>query len=249
MQRTLFIDADDTLWENNIYFERVVAAFLRTLQRRGVPIASARQRLWETEQRIIRRFGYGSRPFCRALAEVARQFACAELTDWIYQQQQVLANHPIELMPGVAETLPALAACNRLILVTKGDRDEQLGKLQRAQLARYFTATEVVFEKNSVTYRHLLRRYRAVAARSWMIGNSPRSDINPAKAAGLNTVFIPYHTTWQHELEEISPNGGHTLVLDHFGQLADHFLDGGRPPMPALSRSPASQSARRGSRA
>ncbi|MDW8343043.1 MAG: HAD hydrolase-like protein [Verrucomicrobiae bacterium] len=249
MQRTLFLDADDTLWENNIYFERVVAAFLRKLQRRGVPTAIARQRLWDTEQRIIRRFGYGSHPFCRALAEVARQLACPDLTGWIYEQQQLLANHPIELMPGVAQTLPALAECNRLILVTKGDPDEQLGKLHRAQLARYFTATEVVFEKNVATYRRLLRRHRAHAAHSWMIGNSPRSDINPAKAAGLNTVFIPYHTTWQHELEEISSNGGHTLVLDHFGQLADHFLDTRVLSPPATRRSPRSRSAHQESRA
>lgn len=152
-------------------------------------------------------------------------------------------------MPGVAETLPALATCNRLILVTKGDVGEQLGKLQRSQLARYFTATEMVFEKNRVTYRQLLHRYRAVAARSWMIGNSPRSVINPAKAAGVNTVFIPYHTRWQHELEGISPNGSHPLVLDHFGQLADYFLDSGEPPVAAFSRSPAYQSARRESRA
>ena len=58
---------------------------------------------------------------------------------------------------------------------------------------------------------------------TWMIGNSPRSDINPAKAAGLRTVFIPYHTTWQHEIEEISPNGAETIVLERFAELAGHF--------------------------
>jgi putative hydrolase of the HAD superfamily len=56
-----------------------------------------------------------------------------------------------------------------------------------------------------------------------MIGNSPRSDINPAKAAGLGTVFIPYHTTWEHEMEEISPTGGETLVLEQFGELVRYF--------------------------
>lgn len=231
MQRALLIDADDTLWENNIYFERVVHAFLRQLADRGVPLGRARQLLWDTEQRIIRQYGYGSRPFCRALSEVAAQCGCAELTAWIFDQQQFLANHPIELMAGVAETLPGLAVENRLILVTKGDPNEQLGKLHRSNLCPYFAAIEVVFEKNVSVYRQLVRRHRLIPTHTWMVGNSPRSDINPAKAAGLHTVFIPYHTTWQHELEEISSNGTQTLVLDHFGQLAEYFA--GNPGLPS----------------
>jgi len=55
-----------------------------------------------------------------------------------------------------------------------------------------------------------------------MIGNSPRSDINPAKAAGLHTVFIRTHTTWQHEMEELAPDGN-TIILENFGQLTQHF--------------------------
>jgi putative hydrolase of the HAD superfamily len=69
----------------------------------------------------------------------------------------------------------------------------------------------------------MIAKHRLAPGQTWMIGNSPRSDINPAKAAGLRTVFIPYHTTWQHELEEISPNGGETLVLENFGELKKHF--------------------------
>ena len=86
-----------------------------------------------------------------------------------------------------------------------------------------FRSTEVVFEKLVATYREIVARHQLNPGNTWMIGNSPRSDINPAKAAGLNTVFIPYHTTWHHELEEISPNGGETLILENFGQLAGHF--------------------------
>ena len=97
-----------------------------------------------------------------------------------------------------------------------------MAKLERSGLAGFFHATEVVFEKSVETYREIVGKYRLDPTRTWMIGNSPRSDINPAKAAGLRTVFIPYHTTWQHEIEEISPNG-ETLALENFGQLAQHF--------------------------
>ncbi len=219
--RTLLVDADDTLWENNIYFERVMRDFVAALGKRGHSAASVEQLLWQTEQRNVKITGYGSRAFCQSLHQVAAELGCGDLEPWILDRENWICHHPIEFMPGVVETLPLLHAKNRLIVVTKGREDEQLGKLRRSGLEKYFHATEVVFEKHVETYRQLVEKYRLRDA--WMIGNSPRSDINPAKAAGLGTVFIPYHTTWQHEIEEISPNGKETLVLEHFGQLREHF--------------------------
>jgi len=221
--RTLLLDADDTLWENNIYFEQVAAEFFARLQERGVPVERVQQVLWETEQRNIQTAGYGSEPFCKSLHETACALGVADLEPWISEREHWILHHPIEPMPGVLPTLPLLHERNRLILVTKGRDTEQLGKLERSGLARYFHETEVVFEKKTATYHDLITRHQLTPATTWMIGNSPRSDINPAKAAGLHTVFIPYHTTWIHEMEEINPDGGTTLVLNHFGQLTEHF--------------------------
>jgi putative hydrolase of the HAD superfamily len=219
--RTLLIDADDTLWENNIYFEQVSREYFAQLAARGVARARSEQLLWEREQRNVKLTGYGSKAFCQSLHQVAAELDCADLEPWILDRENWIYHHPIEFMPGVVETLPLLHANNRLIVVTKGRADEQLGKLTRSGLEKFFHATEVVFEKNVQTYRDVVAKYRLDEA--WMIGNSPRSDINPAKAAGLRTVFIPYHTTWQHELEEISPTGTETLVLENFGELREHF--------------------------
>lgn len=222
-QRTLLIDADDTLWENNIYFERVSTEFVAALAKRGHSRTRVEKLLWDTEQRNVKITGYGSKAFCQSLHQVARELDCLDLEPWITERENWIGGHPIEFMPGVRETLPALHAENRLILVTKGRADEQLGKLSRSRVGQYFHATEVVFEKNVHTYRDLIPKYQLTGDATWMIGNSPRSDINPAKAAGLRTVFIPYHTTWQHEIEEISPDGPETLVLETFGELAGHF--------------------------
>ncbi len=221
--RTLLIDADDTLWENNIYFERVIREFVAALGERGYGSEHVNRVLWDTEQRNISVTGYGSQAFCQSLHEVARQLDAPELEPWITERERWIFHHSIELMPGVRETLPPLFAGNRLIMVTKGRPAEQLGKLERSGLAGFFHATEIVFEKSRATYRQIVGKHTLDAGATWMVGNSPRSDINPAKAAGLGTVFIPYHTTWQHEVEEISPNGGETLVLESFAQLTDHF--------------------------
>ena len=216
------MDADDTLWENNIYFERVAAAFFDQLAARGVSEPRAQAALWQTEQRNIKIAGYGSRAFCLSLHETARELGVTDLEPWIQEREQWIFHHPIELMPGVAETLPILRAHNWLIVVTKGFPAEQLGKLRRSELESFFSATEVVFEKDIATYQQLVARHQLLPAQTWMVGNSPRSDINPAQAAGLGTVFIPYHTQWQHEVEEIAPMGG-TILLENFAQLADHF--------------------------
>jgi putative hydrolase of the HAD superfamily len=221
--RTLLIDADDTLWENNIYFERVMTAFLDQLAARGVPKPRAEELLWQTEQRNVKIIGYGSKAFCASLHEVAHTLGCADLEPWIQEQENWIFHYPIELMPGVRETLPRLFAGNQTIMVTKGRVEEQTGKLERSGLAKFFHAIEIVFEKDIETYRDVVKKHHLDLATTWMIGNSPRSDINRAKAAGLRTVFIPYHTTWQHEIEEISTDGPETLVLQNFGELAEHF--------------------------
>jgi putative hydrolase of the HAD superfamily len=220
--RTLLIDADDTLWENNIYFERVAAGFVAELGKRSHSAGRVEQLLWQIEQQNVKTTGYGSQGFCLSLHEVARQLGAPDLEPWIQEKEHWIFHHPIELLPGVRETLPLLRDNNQLILLTKGREEEQLGKLGRSGLALFFHVAEVVFEKSVETYRDMIAKHRLAPSQTWMIGNSPRSDINPAKAAGLGTVFIPYHTTWQHELEEIAPNGD-TLVLETFGQLAQHF--------------------------
>ena len=56
-----------------------------------------------------------------------------------------------------------------------------------------------------------------------MVGNSPRSDINPALAAGLNAVLIPHEHTWRLEKEEIVQVDGRLLTLRAFGELRAHF--------------------------
>jgi len=131
--RTLLIDADDTLWENNIYFERVTAEFVAALGRQGHGAERVDQLLWETAQRNVKVTGYGSQAFCQSLHEVARQLGATDLETWIQQKETWILRHPIDLMPGVRETLPRLHAANRLILLTKGREGEQLAKLDRVR--------------------------------------------------------------------------------------------------------------------
>ncbi|WP_051978699.1 HAD family hydrolase [Edaphobacter aggregans] len=227
--QTLLIDADDTLWENNIYFERAIASFISYLDHQIHTPAEVREHLNRCEHATISAHGYGLRSFRRSLVNCFEQLVGAPVTDEQHQRihsfADSIAHHEIELLPRVAETLAELTTRHRLILVTKGDPAEQTGKLQRSGLAPHFTAVEVLPEKHNEAYLSLSAHHRCDAAHTWMIGNSPRSDINPALSAGLHAVFIPHSFTWilEHETVKPAPSGQHLLELLAFADLLHHF--------------------------
>jgi putative hydrolase of the HAD superfamily len=136
-----------------------------------------------------------------------------------------IAEQEIELLPGVAETLAELGTRHRLILMTKGNQAEQADKVERSGLASYFSAVEIPAEKDPATYREVLLRHELSPHTSWMVGNSPKSDINPALAAGLNAVFLFHKDTWVLEHAEIdsAPEGQQLIELDAFAKLNTIF--------------------------
>jgi len=225
----LLIDADDTLWENNVYFERAIARFISFLNHHEFTAEQVREVLNEVERECIVKHGYGLHSFAHALADTFERLSVVPVTPELHSQVRSFAhaieNHPIEFLPEVPETLQDLSSRNRLILLTKGAQQEQNGKIERSGVKRHFFACEVVAEKNSSTYRHIVEKYELDPGSTWMIGNSPRSDINPALAAGLHAVFIPHGDTWILEHEEVNPAPEHQklLIIGRFAELREHF--------------------------
>ncbi|NYF89637.1 HAD hydrolase-like protein [Tunturiibacter empetritectus] len=229
LHQTLLIDADDTLWENNIYFERAITSFISYLDHRVHTAEEVRSHLNQVEHDTIRAHGYGLHSFRRSLVTCFEQLSDAPMTDEKHHRiesfAQSIANQEIELLPNVAPTLSELATRHRLILVTKGDHDEQTGKLHRSGLAPHFTAVEVLSEKHPQAYESLVSHHACDSCNTWMIGNSPRSDVNPALSAGLNAIFIPHDFTWvlEHEAVNQPPAGQQLLELASFAELTQHF--------------------------
>jgi putative hydrolase of the HAD superfamily len=227
--QTLLVDADDTLWENNIYFERAIASFISFLNHREYSPEQVREVLNQVERECILRHGYGLHSFAHALVDTFERLAVEPLTPALRETirgiAHAIAEHPIEVLPGVPETLAYLSLRHHLILMTKGDFAEQSGKVERSGLKEYFAAVEIVAEKDAPTYREVVSKYDLAAAFTWMVGNSPRSDVNPALAAGLNAVFVPHDLTWVLEHEEIvtPPASRRLLVVENFPQLRRHF--------------------------
>jgi putative hydrolase of the HAD superfamily len=227
--QTLLIDADDTLWENNIYFERAIAKFISLLDHREYTPEQVRLVLNDVERESILTHGYGLHSFAHSLAETFEKLSVDPVTPELHERirsfTHEIANHPVELIRGVPETLDYLSGRHHLIMMTKGNFAEQSGKVERSGLKEYFVAIEIVPEKDEAIYRSVAAKYALDEDSTWMVGNSPKSDINPALAAGLHAVFVPHGNTWilEHDDLAIAPSNQRLLVVERFTDLQAHF--------------------------
>lgn len=228
-RQTLLFDADDTLWENNIYFDRAIAGFIDLLAHPTWSAEEVRHALNQIEHERVAVHGYGALSFRASLLAAIERFhgrACtAAESIRIHELSASILDAGIELLPDVAETLSDLATRHTLVLMTKGATEEQTAKLRRSGLEPLFAHVEVVREKHREAYLDLRSRHRHDAESTWMIGNSPRSDINPALAAGLHAVFLPHPNTWvlEHESVATAPPGQHLLQLNSIRELLQIF--------------------------
>ena len=228
--QVLLFDADDTLWENNIYFERAIASFISYLDHRIHTPEEVREHLNHVERATIKAQGYGLNSFRKSLIacfeQLTDQPVTADKHARIASFAQSIADQEIELLPAVAPTLADLASRHRCILVTKGDEVEQHDKLRRSGLATPLRRRRSPAREDTAPPTACSPATTACEADvTWMIGNSPKSDINPALAAGLHAVFIPHDFTWvlEHEVVNQPPAGQHLLELSTFADLTRHF--------------------------
>jgi putative hydrolase of the HAD superfamily len=227
--QTLLIDADDTLWENNIYFERAIARFISFLNHHEFSPEQVREVLNEVEHECVVKHGYGLHSFAHALVDTFERLSVEPVTPELHAQinnfAHTIADHPVEILSEVPQTLEYLSARHHLILMTKGAIAEQTGKIECSGLKEYFAATEIVAEKDAAAYARVVKKFDLEHDSTWMVGNSPKSDINPALAAGLHAVFVPHGDTWILEHEEINPAPPpqKLLIVGSFAELREHF--------------------------
>jgi putative hydrolase of the HAD superfamily len=218
------LDADDTLWRHESFFQDTARRYHALL----APFGEAERieaRLFETEDRNLHLYGYGVKGFTLSMLETALEIAgealpAATVKD-ILALGRELMRHPIEPLPGVSETLPQLSAQSRLVLVTKGDLFHQESKLAASGLGDHFSGVEIVSEKTPETYARVFARYGAAAVNAVMVGNSLRSDVWPALAAGAFAVHIPHEYEWARERAETPQNEPRFTQLASFAQLPD----------------------------
>jgi putative hydrolase of the HAD superfamily len=226
-RQTLIFDADDTLWENNVVFERVARDFVTWVDHPTLTAPEVRAALDAVEETNIAAHGYGSAVFLRSLGDAytqltGRAIGAAE-RERLDGFETVFTSGLVKLIDPVETVLADLGGRHDLLLMTKGAREEQQRKIDSSGLAGHFGVIEIVPVKDEATYRRVTTDHGLDPERTWMIGNSPRSDIVAARQAGLHAVFIPNENTWAHEFAELDPADARILQLASLRELPLHF--------------------------
>ncbi|WP_018856907.1 HAD family hydrolase [Rhizobium sp. 42MFCr.1] len=222
MLTTIGFDADDTLWQNEQYYRLTEAHFTELLAdfANGPRIS---ERLLEAEKRNLRQYGFGIKGFTLSMIETAIEVTegkvPASVIANILDTGRDLLSHPVETMPHVQETLAALSENYLLVMITKGDLFDQERKLAQSGLGDFFHAVEIVSDKTAVTYRRIFSKVGGGPERAMMVGNSLKSDIVPAIAAGSYGVFVPHELTWVVEHVEEPKDAPRFRKIEHLGEL------------------------------
>jgi putative hydrolase of the HAD superfamily len=219
---TIGFDADDTLWQNEQFYGITKSRFATALAAYAEPdVLSAA--LIETERRNLGQYGFGIKGFTLSMIETAIRVTGgavpAPVIASILEAGRDMLSHPVETLPHARETLEALAGTYRLVMITKGDLFDQERKLAESGLGDFFAAVEIVSDKDVGTYQRLFARHGDGPEHAMMVGNSLKSDIVPAIAAGSWGVYIPHDLNWVLEHAEEPVSSPRYRRLEHLGEL------------------------------
>jgi len=228
MKKVIAFDADDTLWVNEPLFRRAEEEFCN-LMAKFLDHETCAHKLFDFEMQNLHLYGYGIKPFTLSLTEAAIKLSNGAVTNdvllSIIDIGKTMLRAPVEVLDGVEKLLDTLSQKHniKLVVATKGDLLDQERKLEKSGLAKYFHHIEVMSNKKPANYQKLLRHLDIEASQFIMVGNSVKSDIIPVLEIGGTAFYIPFHTTWEHEvvLEPIKhPN---FIELKSLLELEEHL--------------------------
>jgi len=231
MKKTLFIDADDTLWECNLFFREAMHRYCKLMNHHySVPEQVVYDMILTFEKTRISTYGYGSLGFYECLLDVY------EALETTYNHRAVLnpkkefkviceavLDFKIVLLPDVVQTLQTLKSREyELHLVTKGEHDEQLKKIKDSGLEIHFDHWHIMEEKDEESYLAYLDQHRLKPEETVMVGNSPNSDIHPPKNIGMEAIYVPHDLNWELEVSDVF-ECNQVTIIQNFNELKSLF--------------------------
>jgi putative hydrolase of the HAD superfamily len=217
-------DADDTLWINEPFYRDTEKQFCDILAPYS-PVNETNRELCKTEMKNLSLYGYGAKAFVLSMIETALRISENKITafeiDQIIEIGKAQLNLPVILLDGVETVLQKLQPNYKLILATKGDLLDQERKLHKSGLAKYFHHIEIMSDKHENNYRKLISRLDIEPQDFVMIGNSVKSDILPVINIGAKAIYVPYHTTWQHEKDHDEPDDSKFVTVENLTGVLD----------------------------
>ena len=224
--RYIFFDADDTLWENEQYFRAAEAKFIELLADYTTP-EGVQDMLWRKQEDNIPLFGYGSKTYMIGMTDAALELCGGALPEHIYYGIKKiiteLAFHELEIIEGVRETLEALQGRYELIVATKGDLPEQMGKFRSSGLTQYFHHCEVMENKDEKNWLEVAAKHNLRPEELLMIGNSVKSDIAPVVSLGGWAIHTPHEVVWVHGMMDM-PQNDRIIEVKNITEILGYLL-------------------------
>ena len=209
----VLVDFDDTIVETAPRFQNARRRLFEMLVAHGFDADACEQvHHHEIDPVMLDRFGLGPGRLIHSFPETYRRLCTAigRTPDDATVDELVALAHSVAgtppLLEGALDALGRLARELPTIVYTQaGDVDYQLGILREAGVLEVVGAerVRVTDVKTTARFRETLADLGvADPARAWMIGNSIRSDVNPALEAGANAILIEIDDPWHHDHAE-----------------------------------------------
>ncbi|MBB6636987.1 HAD family hydrolase [Cohnella thailandensis] len=229
MKQTLLFDLDDTLIYCNKYFNLTLEQFADTMLDWFSSDSPSRAAILDKHTEIdiagVKVLGFQSEHFPQSFLDTYRYFSELYGRDQDSAEQKLLWDlgisvyeHEVEPYPHMEETLSFLRDSGHdLHLYTGGDPVIQRRKIERLQLERYFEDRIYVrMHKNTDALKEILTEGSFEQGRTWMIGNSIRTDVVPALECGLNAIYMKRDQEWMFNMIPIdaAPQGAFLTLTD-----------------------------------
>ncbi len=216
------LDADDTLWRNEIYF-RAVEADVAVLLSQWTDSSNVASHLLDVERANIVRYGFGVKAFALSLIQTGLELSGGDISaatiGEILRLTNTILDQPVELLDDVVDAVEILSAQWPLVLVTKGDIVHQEAKIMESGLSHHFRSIEIVAHKDRGTYERIFRRHGVDPGAVVMVGNSVKSDILPIVELGGFGIHVPHDHGWALEHAEL-PEHPRVYHVDRFAAVA-----------------------------
>lgn len=221
---TVAFDADDTLWDNERFFQLTQAHFADLLSD-YTDKSDLMRRLVAAERRNLGHYGFGIKGFTLSMIETALEVTDNKVSGRVIAELldagREMLRHPVDLLPHARAAVEAAKETHRILLITKGDLLDQERKLAQSGLGDLFDAVEIVSDKNIHGYTDIFARYGDGPDRGMMVGNSMKSDVLPMIGAGGWGTFVPHGLEWELEKAPEPTGSARYTRIDNLGGLAN----------------------------
>lgn len=204
----VIFDGDDTLWQTASLYVEAKQKFFSQMSSLGFDQEEVEKTFQDIDVANVHRLGFSKDRFPSSMTETYELFCYKyglPLEQRVGELMRRIGYGVFAKVPPICahaqEVLARLEPHYRLILATKGDYEVQRSKIDRSALTHFFYSTYILKHKTQTEIVEIAKDCDLDVSRSWVIGDSLKSDINPGLQVGFSAIWIKTES-WHYETDE-----------------------------------------------